>query len=121
MTITAHNKRRLRGGKEKPAPPTCPECDRFSLRTLSPWLYADIPSSKPSKQKKVIRNAASPTRIYEWLKTNGNATAIEVAAGLRVKPQTASAALVRNPKLFRVVESKKEPGRKPVKIWGITK
>ncbi len=119
MTTRAHGSRRHHGFKEEPDPPQCLERDRFSLRTLTPWLYKKIPSFKPSKQKKVVRNAASPERIHAWIKANGNATAVKVAAGLHVEPQTASTALVRNPELFRVVEDRKEPGRKPVKIWGI--
>lgn len=119
MTTYAHGSRRYHGSKDEVSAGTCPESERFSLRFTQPQLYKNIPSFKPSKQKKVVRNAASPKRIYAWLKANGNATAIQVAKGLHVEPQTASAALVRNPKLFRVADSLKEPGRKPVKIWGI--
>lgn len=119
MTIHAHGSRRYHGSKDEVSAGTCPESERFSLRTLHPELYKKIPSFKPSKQKKVVRNAGSPERIYAWLKDNGNATAIQVAKGLHVEAQTASAALVRNPALFRVVDNWKEPGRKPVKIWGI--
>ena len=121
MTTSAHHSRRFHGSTEEPTPPTCLDRDRFSLRTLHPWLYSNIPSSKPSKQKKVVRNAASPERIREWLTTNGNATAAEIGAGLRIEHSTAQAALARGCPGVGIVGERPRPlgNGKPIKLWGV--
>ena len=119
MTTRAHGSRRYHGSKEEVDAPTCLERDRHSLRNYSPWLYAKIPSSKPGPPKPKNQQGLDK-RISTWLKSNGDAPAPRIAAGLGYKdPSSVMRRLAVGVPGVEVVGDEVNARGNTVKVWGV--
>lgn len=122
MTTSAHASRRFHGSTDEPTAPMCLERDKFSLRTLSPYLYKDIPSSKLSKPAppKPRQKNRQPAEIIAWLRANGGrATGTEIAAGLGVPESSAITNMLKRGVSGVTVVDTKMVRYRAMNIWGL--